>query len=101
MRQWDRTMPRLTLFRLGSWSGSRRIWYSVFLGNIEDVGAAGAIGTAVTEAETAAAAQIQRVVRLFAMGRGYDEPILIVGDGHGTIHVLDLGGGEADLCGHA
>src|SRR5579871_6024626 len=97
VRRWGRTAGRSEPCRSHSWSGPRRIRYSVFLGNIEDIGGAGTVGAAIAKGESAAAAQVQRVFRFFAMNRGNYETILVVGNGHGAIHVLDLGRRETYL----
>src|SRR5512141_2641403 len=48
-----------------------------------------AVRAAVAERETAAATDVERVLRVFAMRRGNDEAVLVVRDGHVPVHFLD------------
>src|SRR3546814_6699850 len=52
---------------------------------------------AVAERKAAAAALAERIVGVFAMSRGNDEAILVVGDGEVPVHLLRLRRGQAGL----
>src|SRR5579872_6352934 len=84
-RRSDRTAGRSKPCKSNSWSSPRRIRYTMFLGNIEDVGGAGAVGAAIAEGESAAAAHIKCIFRTFAMGRGDNKAILVIGNRHRAI----------------
>src|SRR5512141_1182530 len=44
------------------------------------------VGAAVAEGEAATAADVERVLRVFAMRRGNDEAILVIRDRHVSVH---------------
>src|SRR5687768_8753427 len=54
----------------------------------EQADIAGAVGAAVAESETAAAAHVEGVLRVLAVRAGDHEAVFVVGDGHHLVHVL-------------
>ena len=59
-----------------------------------------AVGAAVAEREAAAAAHVERVLGVLAVRGRDDEAVLVVGDRHVAVHLLDLRDRQADLLQH-
>ena len=66
----------------------------------EQAGFTHALGTAVAEAEAAAAAHIERVLGVLTVRGRDDKTVFVVGDGHHLVHVVDHVLGQAKLLKH-